>query len=193
MRWFLALSKRLRSINFRQLKTEVCTPHHPPRLPDGDSLLEGLLIIHAGDIMITGTSKFTQDAVRIISTFKIGDVEELSANREIAYLWMQLRTTKGGSAYLSQSAYIEDLIQMDIKEYLLNGKIAAPQLRKSTFRQGLGTMIWTHQTRPDVGFVITHLATTLVESCLDALESRRRMRQYNKLVRFAQSHNRGIA
>ena len=190
MRWFLTLSKRLRSVNFRQLKMDVCIFS---RLSTDDSLLEGLLIIHVDDIMITGTSKFIQDAVRIISTFKIGEVEELSVSHEITYLGLQLRMTKDGSVYLSQCAYINDLMQMDIKEYLSKDKIVAPQLLKSTFRQGLGTMIWIHQTRPDVGFIITQLATTLVESCMDASKARRWMQQYNKLVRFTQSHNRAIA
>ena len=94
---------------------------------------------------------------------------------------------------MSQSDYIRDLSQMEVKEYLSGEKIVAPQLLKSTFRQGLGAMIWIRQTRPDVGFIITHLATTLVESCVDASKARRWMQQYNKLVRFAQSHNREIA
>ena len=181
MRWFLTLSKRLRLAKLRQLKTDVCIFS---RLSVNDSLLDGLLIIHVDDIMITGTAQFIQDAVRIISTFKTGAVEELSVTHGITYLGLQLRTVTDGSVYSSQSDYVRDLIQMDIKEYLPGDKIVAPQLLKSTFRQGIGAMIWIHQTRPDVGFIITHLATTLVESCVGASKARRWMQQYNKLVRF---------
>ena len=190
VRWFLTLPNRLRLAKLRQLKTDVCIFSI---LPTTDSLLEGLLIIHVGDIKITGTSQFIQDAVRIISTFKIGDVEELSTTHGITYLGLQIRTLDSGAVYLSQSAYIRDLIQMDIKDYLPGEKIAAPQQLKNTFRQGLGATIWIHQTRPVVGFIITHLATNLVESFLDAAKARRWMQQYNKLVRFAQSRNREIA
>ena len=190
MRWFITLSKRLRRATLRQLKTDVCIF---PRLSSIDSLLGCLLIIHVGDIMITGTSQFIKDAVRIITTFKTGVVEELSISHGITYLGLQLRTINDGAVYLSQSAYIRELIRMDIKEYLPNDKIVSPHLLKSTFRQGLGTMIWIHQTRPEVGFIITSLATTLVESCLDSPNARMWMQQYNKLVRFAQTNNREIA
>ena len=143
--------------------------------------------------MITGTSQFIKDSAQIISTFKTGAAGELSLNHGIAYLGLLLRTIKDGSVYLSQSAYIRELIQMDIKGYPTGDKIVSPQLLKSTFRQWLGAMIWIHQARPDGGFIITSLATLLVESCLDASKARMWAQQYNKLVRFAQSRSRESA
>ena len=39
---------------------------------------------------------------------------------------------------------------------------------KSTSRRRLGTLIWAHRTRPDVGFLIAKLATDMIHSFPDS-------------------------
>ena len=138
------------------------------RISPKDSLRDGVLIIHAGAVMISGAPQLIKDAVRIIATFKTGAVGELTSGRIATYRRVQLRVLKNVELYLSQSEYIRELIHMGVEEYLSGDRIAAPELLKSTPRQGLGAAICTRQTRPDVALITTSMDTSLVGSCLGA-------------------------
>ena len=118
MRCCVTLAKRLRMANLRQLKTDVCIF---PRLSPIYSLIDGLLIIHVDDIMITGAPQLIRDAAQITTTFKTGAVGEFPTDHGIAYLGLQLRRAKDGTAHLAQSEYIRDAIRMGIEECLSGG------------------------------------------------------------------------
>ena len=53
-------------------------------------------------------------------------------------------------------------------------------------------MIWLHQTRPDIGFDITKLATGIVQACADPTQARATIALCNKTVRFVNNYHRDI-
>ena len=61
--------------------------------------------------------------------------------------------------------YAGELPFMDISEYIASRGITNSTMLKSTFKQGLGALIWLHRTRPDIGFTITQIATHIAEAC----------------------------
>ena len=79
---------------------------------------------------------------------------------------------------------------MDITKCVSRGNILNRADLQTTFRQGLGAIIWVHQTRPGVGFSITKIATDLAESCDDSSDAIQLCRLYSKTVRFLKAHVR---
>ena len=77
---------------------------------------------------------------------------------------------------------------MDISCYMTHDRLGNANGLKSTFRQGLGSLIWIHQTRPDVGFLITKLATDMIRSCADLTKAKQWRNLYSKTVRFIRRH-----
>ena len=77
---------------------------------------------------------------------------------------------------------------MDISQYVNKDKLVNQKDLQSTFRQGLGALIWVHQSRPDVGFLITKIATDLVTACLTVDKALSLARLYNKTVKFLKNH-----
>ena len=62
---------------------------------------------------------------------------------------------------------------MGIAQYVDQTKHTNVKELQSTFRQGLGALIWAHRTRPDVGYLITKISTDLVTARTDALKPMR--------------------
>ena len=81
---------------------------------------------------------------------------------------------------------------MDISEYLSAIGVANPAELKSTTKQGLGSLIWLQQTRPDIGFTITQIATKIVEACECSEKALKVANLYNKIARFAKNRRRKI-
>ena len=51
-------------------------------------------------------------------------------------------------------------------------------------RQALGALIWMRQTRPDVGFNITKIATDAVPDCTNGDLAWKLISLYNKTIRY---------
>ena len=77
---------------------------------------------------------------------------------------------------------------MDISEYVHRDQLVNVKDLQSTFRQGLGALIWIHQARPDVGFLITKIATDLTHSRTERPKAIALSKLYNKTVRFSKNH-----
>ena len=188
MRWFIALSDRLRQYGFKQLKTDVCMFNKL----DSHGRLAGFLIAHVDDLLFCGTESFRKEAIAAIQTFRTGDIETLKPDHPIIFTGLLLEVNHQGKINLSQEHYINELQLMDINLYVDSTSIRNPALLKSTFKQGLGSLIWLHQTRPDIGFTITQIATQIVEACESATKARTLAALYNKIVKFAKNHPRKI-
>ena len=188
MRWFLALSKRLREHGFTQLKTDVCM--YTKRDSHGE--LSGLLVAHVDDLLFCGTAQFRKDAIHAIQTFRTGEVETLTETTPIIFTGLLIEKEVSGTLLLSQQMYADELPLMHIAEYLGPHGITNPAGLKSTFKQGLGALIWLHQTRPDIGFTITQIATQIVEGCSSKEKATHVMNLYNKIVKFVKNHPRKI-
>ena len=188
MRWFIALSERLRQHGFIQLKTDVCMFNKF----DSQGNLIGMLIAHVDDLLFCGTERFRKEAITAIQTFRTGEVETLTQKQHIIFTGLLIELTSERKIHLSQQHYADEMQHMNIDSYIDSTRVLQPALLKSTFKQGLGSLIWLHQTRPDIGFTITQIATQIVEACESPTKARILANLYNKIVKFVKNHQRKI-
>ena len=188
MRWFLALSARLREHGFTQMKTDVRM--YSKRDSQGE--LTGLLVAHAGDLLFCGTSTFRKEAIHAVKTFRTGELETVTPSTPIISTGLKIELDSSGTILLSQQMYADELPHMDVTEYIHLEKIVNSVGLKSTFKQGIGALIWMHQTRPDIGFTITQMATQIAEACEGAEQAIQLARLHNKIVKFTKNHPRKI-
>ena len=73
---------------------------------------------------------------------------------------------------------------MGISQYVNRDQLSNVKDLQITFRRGLGAIIWVHQTRPDVGFLIAKIATDLVSACAESSNAILMGELYYKTVRF---------
>ena len=91
-----------------------------------------------------------------------------------------------------QDHYIKELPTMNIESRIDGNQSTNPTDIRSTFHQAAGALIWAHQTRPDIGFTIAQISTSIVESAESAEKAREIRRTYNKIAKFMKNHPRGI-
>ena len=77
---------------------------------------------------------------------------------------------------------------MDIAQYVNRMKLANTKDLQSTFRHGLGPLMWVHPTRPDVVFLIAKLATDFMMTCADVDKALQLAKLYNETVKFLKNH-----
>ena len=68
---------------------------------------------------------------------------------------LEIQKDPNGCMVLPQETYVGEFPLMDISCYVAQNGLGNEGELKGTSRQGLGMLIWAHQTRPDVGFLIT--------------------------------------
>ena len=85
-----------------------------------------------------------------------------------------------------------ELKRIDPTQYVSNDTIHDPAKLRTALRQALGALIWLHQTRPDIGWDITKIATDAVEACKQASKALEIMAVYNKTIKFVQNNRRKI-
>ena len=183
-RWFIALSERLRQNGFKQPKSDVCMFNKF----DSAGNLAGFLIAHVGDLLFCDTDRFRKEAISAIQTFSTGEVETATQEQSITFAGLLIEMAQAGRIHLSQQHYAEELKLMEIDKYTDSQRITQPALLRSTFKQALGSLIWLHRTRPDIGFTITQIATQIVEACESVTKAKTLAGIYNKIVKFAKSH-----
>ena len=191
MRRFLTFSQRLRDRGIRQLKSDVCafTKH----TTGGSSMLQGMIAVHVGDILFVGSPQFMQQTESILRTFRAGTTELLTPDKPIAFLGIKLERSEDMSVWISQTHYIDDMPKMNLSDCLSDhGQIIDVKQYRTAVKQALGSLIWIHQTRPDIGFNITKLATDAVKSCTSGDLARKLISLYNKTLRYLRNHGRKI-
>ena len=90
----------------------------------------------------------------------------MTIEKGLIFTGLEIQLCKNIHIILSQKQYVSELPTTDIAQYISRDIIANQKDLQSTFRQGLGALIWAHQTRPDVGFLITKIATDLITACI---------------------------
>ena len=170
------------------MKTDVC--FFSKR--DSQGKLTGCLAVRVDDILFCGTPKFRKESITAIQTLRAGDIETLTSPSLITFTGLTIELGANRSITLSQQLYADELPTMDISEYVQDFRITNAKQLKSTFKQGLGDLIWFHQTRPDIGFAITQMATQLVEARESPEKARALANLYIKIVRFVKAHQRKI-
>ena len=82
---------------------------------------------------------------------------------------------------------------MNPKDYVDDyGQIINAKHYRTAAKQALGSLIWIHQTRPDVGYNIAKMATDAVKSCTAGDLAMKLMSLYSKTVRYLRNHDRKI-
>ena len=101
---------------------------------------------------------------KAVAQFRVGETEFLSSAERLTFDGLGIQKDPNNCSIFPQETYATDLPTTGITSYVNHqGLKNAPDL-KSTFRQGNGSLIWIRQARPDVGFLITKLATDLIQS-----------------------------
>ena len=176
MRWFIKLSESPTAACLRQLKADVCIS---TRLTSAAEL-EGIAVVHVGDILFAGSDSFLTTFITVLKQFRTGEVETLSCVSPITFAGLFIGECPKGTLLLPQHPYIMELPKMDVAQYVDQSRIVKENELRSTFRQGLGALIWIRQTRPDVGFSIARMATDIPTARKDVDKCLLLARGYNK-------------
>ena len=124
--------------------------------------------------------------------FRTGEAEASAHDSPIAFTGLMFELESPTTIPPSHQMYEEELPIMDLSGYLSNHGITNPTAMKSTFNQGLGALIWLHQTRPDVEFAIKKIATRILEDFESPEKAQKVANLYNKIVRFVKNRRRKI-
>ena len=117
-------------------------------------LLDGIFLAHVDDQLFTGSGVFHRKVITVLKKFRTGDLETLTPQSPLVFTGLQLEALESGTAILSQEHYIKELPFVNLEKYIASGKIAQPAEIRSTLRQGIGSLIWAHHTRPDIGSLL---------------------------------------
>lgn len=134
--------------------------------------LVGLIVIHVDDLSITGTDDFISNiskALRNRSCFEISTHEPLSH-----FLYLQIECESSTTASISQSHYIEDLVEKFLPSNFKlcktptteTFKLLVPnsnsEITKSPYSSLIGGLLWVAQcSRPDISFPVNRLSQFL--------------------------------
>ena len=154
MRWFLKLSQVSTKAGIRQTQADICIFTYSP-----NHLLDGILLAHVDDLLFTGSKSFITLVINALKAFRTGDLETLTTQAPIIFTGMLIEKKADGAILPPHQHYVQELPTMNIEHCIGDNQITDASDLRSTFRQGLGSLIWAHQTRPDVGFTITQIAT----------------------------------
>ena len=91
----------------------------------------------------------------------------MSKSDPLTFTGLEIQRGPQNRLILSQETYASELPTMDLTPYVTQKGLKNASVLKSTSRQGLGSLIWIHQTLPDVGFLNTKLATDMIQACVD--------------------------
>ena len=183
LRWFVRLRKAFIQVGLRQMKSDICMYS---RVEAGE--FQGAMLIHVGDILYTGTREFITVVESAIKQFRIGGIGKLTQEKGSIFTGLEIQLNVTNRVALSRKQYVSELPTMDISQYMNRPQLANVKDLQSTARQGLGALIWVHQSRPDVGFLITKIATDLMTACADRQKAIRLAKLYNKTVRYLKMH-----
>lgn len=79
---------------------------------------------------------------------------------------------------------------MSVDHCVKDNQIVDVEYLRITFRQGMGSLIWVHQTWQDVGFTIAQIAADSKAALPSVLNAKEICRKYNRIVRFMRNHQR---
>ena len=131
----------------------------------------------------------------MIRTFRAGDIESLTAKSPIIFTGLLIERRRDGAITLSKTHNADELKKIAPTDFINNNnnEIKDTGKLRTSIRQALGSLIWLHQTRPDVGYDVTRIATEAVAACATATLALQSIALYNKTVRSVQTYARKIA
>ena len=168
LRWFLRISTTLRSHGWKQLRTDVCT--FTKHSAAGN--LVGIVEVHVDDILCAAEPPVWEEFKEMMNTFKHGEFEMLDSSEPITFLGLQLLKRPEEGLGIHQNEFIQNMTEIDTEKLIKSRTFIAPEeKRKTAFRQALGGLIWIGQTRYDLSFQITKIATSYVYAIADIDET----------------------
>jgi len=138
----------------------------------------GVLACHVDDFIWGGTQAFEQTIEQIRSTFKVGKEEDTI----FQYCGINLNQVQN-SIYLNQNRYAENITRIQIDQERAREKENDLTNDEMTLlRSKIGQLLWlAHQSRPDILFDVTVLASNVTKSKIKDLFTA------NKLINKAKS------
>ena len=138
----------------------------------------GVLACHVDDFIWGGTQAFEQTIEQIRSTFKVGKEEDTI----FQYCGINLNQVQN-SIYLNQNRYAENITRIHIDQERAREKENDLTNDEMTLlRSKIGQLLWlAHQSRPDILFDVTVLASNVTKSKIKDLFTA------NKLINKAKS------
>ena len=190
MRWRITLSKRLRAHGYRQLQCDVCMFTNSNQAHE----VVAFPFRHVGDILFTGTDEELLINEKVLRTYRAGDMEKLAYQSPIISdgILLGRPDLHSWNILLSQSHYDKELQKSDAAQFAQQGKIPNAQKLRTALRQVLGALIWLHQSRTDIGYDITKIATDSVAAFAEVGTALETLMIYNRTVRFANDYGRKI-
>ena len=95
-RWFLKLSERFRSYNFRQIRTDCCLYHYF----NDERELSLICLVHVDDILAGGTEQGWKVFREAVDTFKHGEYELLEETKKLTFLGIAIHLLDDGGVSL---------------------------------------------------------------------------------------------
>ena len=129
----------------------------------------------------------------MLRTYRSGEIEYLTEKSPIMFTGLLIEKRHDGAITLSQTHNDDELIEIHPADFALNNQIGDAGKLRTALRQALGSLIWLHQTRPDIGYDIARIATEAVAACTAPNLALQCVALCNKTVRFAQIYARKIA
>ena len=157
LRWFIQISTTIRRFGFRQLRSDICLFS---RRKNGK--ICSLMLLYVDDILFGYQDESELSNFKsMLSEYRTGDMEYLTTNSELSFLGLDLKKLPGGDICISQRSFIERIKFADSNELIKDKSvIASTETIRTFFRKILGSLIWVLQTRFDIGYLVTMLATS---------------------------------
>ena len=153
---FLTRPRKLRRLDCANSKATLASF---PSLMNCNNLMDGLLIIRAGDILFDGAADILSLATGVQMAFRTGDSETIAS---------------GGTPVLPHQPYMQELPRAHAGKYIRGRQLGGAAALKSASRHGVGARIWIRHPMPEVGYVVAKMATEIAE-CVGDAEKRRRL------------------
>ena len=93
---------------------------------------------------------------------------------------------------LPQVPYIQEHMEMDIESCISKPTVCNPTDLRIAYRQAIGSFIWPHRSRPDIGYPAATLSKSTVAECRSPYDARGIWRGYSKIAKFSRRRHRKI-
>ena len=165
--WYISVRDTLIKLNCKQSHLDKAVF----RWYNGEKL-EGILVLHVDDFLITGTEKFYQCVMKVLGEkFQVGSRQE----GNFKYVGLNI-VTKDDSIEISQNHYVNEISEVEIE---MDGRPNEDKLNPDELRNlrgVIGQIQWVaSQTRPDLSFDALELSVERNKATLGTLKRARKV------------------
>ena len=172
--WYLRVKEELLKAGCK------CSKADPSVFYYHTQTLEGLLIAHVDDFMWSGTKRFETIMENLKKTFKI------SQENSTAFTYVGIEVFQDSQGiYVSQKSYVNELQEIEVNSSKRVDKDQKlDEIERKKLRSAIGRLNWlATQSRPDLAYAVSELATDLKEATI------KHIFKANKLIRRCKMNN----